>query len=1332
MVTKSLSLKARSGDLIQFSTAKPAHVPLVFADEQSAISLLQSLFAVSDLPGDSIVSVYAWFNPSAAGVTMWSQARAGALRQTLAKALVDKTLFACILPAQPAEIPAAPAKAPKSGAQPKAANPGGRAEQQAEVEPGVNSNRGENAAGNQEPANKDKETCGDPVAMCSGEEILELTDFSLEGPLPLHWVRSYRSSQSAENIGLGFGWRSNFHLQIDLLADAEEEPLLWLTDEEGRRLPFAQVAAGQTSYQLAEGLALRHEANGSLVLLRPDDTHWVFVPSADKSARRRWVLHQILDNLGHTLQLFYDRLHRLSRIDYSAGRGIELSYSAKGQLSQIEAVRHSDEGMIRLGKVLARYDYDAAGDLCAATNLSQQLERYQYAGHLLTERERASGFRHYFSWDGDGPGARCSRNWGDDGCYDYRFEYRDAERLSLSTDSRGQCWRYYHDEQNRLIKKVAPDGASWQYQWNDQGKKVAEIDPLGATTRFEFNRRGQLSHIIAADAGVTQFHYNALGQRSGIIDAEGQEWRREYTSAGLLKAEISPDGARVRYEYNSLNQLSCITAADGSSTHFAWDTEGQLLARRAPTGLTRYSYDELGRLNGLVDAAGLVTEYRRNEAGQLIGQRQYPQDAPEQVLEQSFDYDSAGRLISKTNALGQERQWQYDGLRQPTKQWQPDGSSLGYQYDSERNLTAIMRSDGARYQLDYDDRERPVKLQGFDGRVQQYEYDANGKVVGLEDGSQRQIRVVRDALGRVIEQKALCLGAANRQLSSQHFHYDKLGRLLRANNGQRKLRFGHHANGRVKSLWQDNWHIEHKYDAAGRKTATLLPDGSQLDYRYNDQGQVSQLGLNQQPILLRRFDNAGRESEREYASGMVMSQQFDAFNRLSGQQWQHGSELHERHYHYSALHQLLTVEDTRQGKVNYQYDSLDQLVSKRHETDPSQNEHHSWDSFGNPVGDDIQLQQDKLQRYLGRHYSYDDSGNQLSVKMASGQQKREFNGLNQLVSLSNGTDISRYEYDALGRRSAKITAAGRIDYLWDGNQLIGEHSQDAFSWYLYEPDNGDGRGNRPLALLRNGELFFYQLDQLGTPLALVDKENNIVWQANYSVFGQASVSINEIANPLRFQGQYYDEESGLHYNHFRYYDPQSGRFISQDPIGLLGGINHYQYAPNHINWVDPLGLSCKEDAQMDAQPVGTPYKLDANGRWHDKTGKFCAFSWPSHDGFATSFGKALADSVTLAPGTKLDRYGGYFGANGEFKDTGRYFADEGIEFEKRALPPKSKAFSPHTFEVIESFDVLSGPIAPWFGEPGGGTQYFVPEEYGGVDGLIASGKIKRTSEIPRK
>jgi len=111
------------------------------------------------------------------------------------------------------------------------------------------------------------------------------------------------------------------------------------------------------------------------------------------------------------------------------------------------------------------------------------------------------------------------------------------------------------------------------------------------------------------------------------------------------------------------------------------------------------------------------------------------------------------------------------------------------------------------------------------------------------------------------------------------------------------------------------------------------------------------------------------------------------------------------------------------------------------------------------------------------------------------------------------------------------------------------------------------------------EIAFYQCDHLGTPQELTDHEGKIAWAAEYKAWGQTKEIISDAArkagltNPIRFQGQYLDEETGLHFNRHRYYDPVAGRFISSDPIGLLGGLNLHQYAPNTTAWVDPLGLA---------------------------------------------------------------------------------------------------------------------------------------------------------------
>ena len=149
-----------------------------------------------------------------------------------------------------------------------------------------------------------------------------------------------------------------------------------------------------------------------------------------------------------------------------------------------------------------------------------------------------------------------------------------------------------------------------------------------------------------------------------------------------------------------------------------------------------------------------------------------------------------------------------------------------------------------------------------------------------------------------------------------------------------------------------------------------------------------------------------------------------------------------------------------------------------------------------------------------------------------------------------GTSVTYYHYDLEGRLLAETDAGGqtRAEYL-----------------YL---------GNAPLALSRSGQLYYYHNDHLGTPQKLTDGAGQVVWSASYRAFGEASIGVEYVTQNLRFPGQYYDEESGLHYNYFRYYDPSLGRYIQSDPIGLQGGLNTYTYVLNNpLKFIDPTGLS---------------------------------------------------------------------------------------------------------------------------------------------------------------
>ena len=125
------------------------------------------------------------------------------------------------------------------------------------------------------------------------------------------------------------------------------------------------------------------------------------------------------------------------------------------------------------------------------------------------------------------------------------------------------------------------------------------------------------------------------------------------------------------------------------------------------------------------------------------------------------------------------------------------------------------------------------------------------------------------------------------------------------------------------------------------------------------------------------------------------------------------------------------------------------------------------------------------------------------------------------------------------------------------------------------------------------QVYHYQLDHLGTPQELTSYIGQIVWSANYRAYGNVlKLGVADVINPLRFQGQYYDEESGLHYNRHRYYNPNTGRYLTPDPIKLAGGLNSYQYVPNPTGWVDPLGLSCAEE--------GCPGQKNPSLRQHAK------------------------------------------------------------------------------------------------------------------------------------
>ena len=188
--------------------------------------------------------------------------------------------------------------------------------------------------------------------------------------------------------------------------------------------------------------------------------------------------------------------------------------------------------------------------------------------------------------------------------------------------------------------------------------------------------------------------------------------------------------------------------------------------------------------------------------------------------------------------------------------------------------------------------------------------------------------------------------------------------------------------------------------------------------------------------------------------------------------------------------------------------------------------------------------------------------------------------------ISSNTE-THYRYDALGRRVSKATyerhasraARSRTEFVWEGFRLLQEKvPQQGWRTYLYDAE----QPYTPVACVTGQgtqrQVWYYHTDVTGTAQEVTSADGKRVWAGYLAAWGEKRADISNSGayfhQPLRLPGQYFDDETGLHYNLFRYYAPESGRFISQDPIGLAGGLNLYQYAPNPLSWIDPLGLKC--------------------------------------------------------------------------------------------------------------------------------------------------------------
>ncbi|HDX5344340.1 TPA: RHS domain-containing protein [Citrobacter sedlakii] len=401
---------------------------------------------------------------------------------------------------------------------------------------------------------------------------------------------------------------------------------------------------------------------------------------------------------------------------------------------------------------------------------------------------------------------------------------------------------------------------------------------------------------------------------------------------------------------------------------------------------------------------------------------------------------------------------------------------------------------------------------------------------------------------------------------------------------------------------------------SGNRTSVQLPDGRSLKTLYYGSGHALSISLDERLITEFTRDNLHREISRTQG-GLTMRTRYDRLGRQARREIyrkENGMRPAEAwHWQYDSRHNLLSetqISDYRyQG---YHYDDGDRV--SHHDTSFRGVTHHMYDAAGNLLTASqagLSLKHNRQTQCGNGACRYDVYGRMVQKTGPGGLWRYGYDSEHRMkeavldtpdaAGAGNTRHRVTFTYDPFGRRTEKrsvVTVSAPDDdgvtvtqevttFVWEGFRLLGETRNGQALVYVYE-----GAGSyTPLARIYDTgdkqRVDYYRCSHNGMPQALTDEDGKLHWRQDVETWGETrSEYADEEGNRwrkkwggapeenLRFAGQYLDRETGLHYNTFRYYAPDMGRFITPDPIGLAGGINLYQYAPIPLSWIDPLGL----------------------------------------------------------------------------------------------------------------------------------------------------------------
>jgi RHS repeat-associated protein len=1078
---------------------------------------------------------------------------------------------------------------------------------------------GSTAANTNTAANADPENgcTKDPINTQNGNVTLSETDVVIPCPgLSLSFGREYNSRAAITNSILGPCWAHSYELSLqsrsNTMYKGSSGNWRMLSLPQGQEYWFQDNGDGTYKNPPDSNLRLGLAGSG-WAITQAGGAQWAFDTNG--------VLNGVVDAFSNRVTLTYTGAfpnHKLSRVEHLNGQFLDFSYTGAA-LTRIDTPVNSFS---------VQFSYNANNELAwAARNVggASYTNRYLYDGatHCLTQRVNAAGdmFNYGYGYTTNA-GQVISRGISmalAPDYYQHTLNYTNrganATEVTYSRNGTAQTFVYKYDPVINMIKaQLGPGGTNLGVRYSINGSR-----DISQETQFD-DSLGEYAKILRSydtnhNVTFTGFALNAATTTNwtgftwnnnllaSVKDAEGARVEFEYTN-GLVKAAKayidSNNYFATRYTYTGNGLLSAVTNANGHWQGFAYDSYGFMTSSVPQLGpAAQLEYNRLGFATNIVTPWGAGTRAIRvgvNELGWATNVV-YPNG-----LAETFAFDSMGNLTNMVDMAGRTNRltWLPTGKPASVSRWldgaSPTNVTTAFAYDNQFNTLKITDPMGRAvesYKLDIQD--RPLAVTNLEGRVMTINW-------GLGD----YVRSLTRFDGTVVSNS-----------------YNAAGLLSRVVGPAFTNSFTYYRNGALKTADNGNSVVANAFDLAGRLTSQQTVGGGQTNivaYLFDPVGNVTNVAVANTPVQYGwTFDEAERPlsltaqaaSNRVSVfqwnyntnNGLVASVTnaaitesvgYDILDCATNIMWKTASGTTNRSFGFAfnSAGMITNVSRENGGWTAYTYDSIDRLLSEKQYASTGLTYSASWtyDLAGNRTRS-ITNSVTNLYSYAagniltnfgaGTLVQHDLAGNITNLQYsASLKLSLYWNGRYELTEVkTNGVTAEKYDYDALGRRARIIAGTTTNTFVYSGPHIVAEWSNNVLARSY---SHGPGVDNI-LSMTTYGaatNTYLYLKDAIGSVHALVNTNGVVVEQYRYTAWGEVTVlssngtvlAASAYGNRFTFQGREVSYSTGLLFFRSRYYSSSLGRWLSNDPIGISGGLNQYvAFENNPVNRRDPFG-----------------------------------------------------------------------------------------------------------------------------------------------------------------